>query len=75
MQQVNYFMSLDLAYYVGNELTAQDRVDLRTAKRPVEDLDMGTYVYSHPYPIKYLNMDSQAQNKRTGELQDGMEYM
>ncbi|GFH56562.1 hypothetical protein CTEN210_13038 [Chaetoceros tenuissimus] len=51
-----YFMSLDLAYYVGNELTAQDRVDMRTAKRPVEDLDMGTYIYSHPYPIKFLNM-------------------
>jgi len=52
-----YFMSLDLAYYVGNELTAQQRIDMRTAKRPVEDLDMGTYVYSHPYPIKYLNLD------------------
>lgn len=50
-------MSVDLAYYVGNELTAQQRIDLRTAKRPVEDLDMGTYVYSHPYPIKYLHLD------------------
>ena len=52
-----YFMSLDLAYYVGNELTAQERAEMRTAIKSIEDLDMATYVYSHPYPIKYLNLN------------------
>lgn len=27
-----------------------------TADRPIEDLDMGTYVYSHPHPIKFVHL-------------------
>ena len=51
-------MSVDLAYYVSNELTAQQRtIEMGTADRPtIEDLDMGTYVHSHPYPIKFVHM-------------------
>lgn len=50
-----YFVSNDLAQYVGNELTAEDREVLRM-KHHIEDLDMGTFIYSHPRPIKYFNL-------------------
>ena len=44
-----YFMSTDLADYVGNELTADER---RQQSVFIEDLDMGTFVHSHPRPVK-----------------------
>ena len=50
-----YFMSADLADYVGNVLTAGDRLSLMNS-RPIEDLDMGTFVFSNPHPIKMFNM-------------------
>mmetsp|Transcript_21278 Transcript_21278/g.31509 ORF Transcript_21278/g.31509 Transcript_21278/m.31509 type:complete len:348 (+) Transcript_21278:86-1129(+) len=51
-----YFMSADLADYVGNVLTAGDRLSLMNS-RPIEDLDMGTFVFSNPRPIKFVSMD------------------
>jgi len=50
-----YFMSADVADYVGHELTAEDRKGLRHS-RPIEDLDMGSFVYNMPKPVKFLNM-------------------
>ena len=53
-----YFMSADLADYVGNVLTAGDRLSLMNS-RPIEDLDMGTFVFSNPHPIKMFNMNQE----------------
>jgi hypothetical protein len=50
-----YFMSTDLAHYVGNVLTAADRKAM-THNRKTEDADMGVFVFSHPRPIKFINM-------------------
>jgi len=50
-----YFLSNDLADYIGNDLTAEDREELRISTH-VEDLDMGSFVHSHPRPIKYVNL-------------------
>jgi len=52
-----YFMSTDLADYVGNKLTAEDRLLMMHPRRHVEDLDMGTFVFSNPRPIKFVSMD------------------
>jgi hypothetical protein len=48
-------MSTDLAHYVGNVLTAADRKAL-SHSRKTEDADMGVFVFSHPRPIKFINM-------------------
>jgi hypothetical protein len=48
-------MSTDLAHYVGNVLTAADRKAM-THSRKTEDADMGVFVFSHPRPIKFINM-------------------
>ncbi len=50
-----YFMSSDLADYVTNILSAEDRRELMI-KRRIEDLDMATFIYSHPMPIKFMNL-------------------
>ncbi len=50
-----YFMSSDLADFVGNTLTAKDRLGLQH-KRHTEDADMGAFVFSNPRPIKFLNL-------------------
>jgi hypothetical protein len=52
-----YFMSADLADYVGNELTAADRLNMMHPKRHIEDLDMGTFIFSNPRPVKFVGMD------------------
>mmetsp|Transcript_21277 Transcript_21277/g.31508 ORF Transcript_21277/g.31508 Transcript_21277/m.31508 type:complete len:349 (+) Transcript_21277:86-1132(+) len=52
-----YFMSTDLADYVGNKLTTEDRLLMMHPRRHVEDLDMGTFVFSNPRPIKFVSMD------------------
>jgi hypothetical protein len=49
-----YFMSSDLANYVGNVLSAEDRLSLMH-KRHTEDADMGAFVFSHPRPVKFVN--------------------
>jgi len=50
-----YFMSSDLAHYVSNIMTHEQRLEL-TDQRPTEDMDMGTFVFSHPRPIKFVNL-------------------
>ena len=50
-----YFMSADLADYVSNVLTPEQRKKM-TSSKPTEDMDMGTFVYSHPRPIKFVNL-------------------
>ncbi len=50
-----YFMSSDLADYVANSLTAEERSELMIRRR-IEDLDMATFIYSHPMPIKFMNL-------------------
>lgn len=56
-----YFMSSDLANYVSNVLTAGQREKFTaggkvTAFRPIEDVDMGTFVFSHPRPVKFISL-------------------
>ena len=48
-------MSSDLAHYVGTIMTHEQRQTL-TDKRPTEDMDMGSFVFSHPRPIKFVNL-------------------
>merc|ERR1712127_155335 len=51
-----YFMSVDLADYVGNTLTADDRKKLMSKRRPTEDMDLGAFVFSHPKTVKFMNL-------------------
>lgn len=53
-----YFMSPDLANYVSNEITPEDRLHMKHS-RHTEDADMGTFVFSHIRPIKYINLNTQ----------------
>lgn len=53
-----YFMSADLANYVSNEITAEDRLQ-KMHWRHTEDADMGSFVFSHERPIKYINLNTQ----------------
>ena len=48
-------MSSDLAYYVGHTLTAEEREEISSPKK-VEDANMGAFIFSSPYPIKFMNM-------------------
>lgn len=50
-----YFMSSDLAEYVGNSLTTQER---RDNSLRIEDLDMGTFIHSIERPIKVVDLTS-----------------
>ena len=50
-----YFMSTNLADYVTNVLTAEKRKEL-THIDPTEDMDMGTFVFSHPHPVKFMSL-------------------
>jgi hypothetical protein len=50
-----YFMSSDLAYYVGNKLSAEDRRML-SHSRKTEDADMGKFVFSNDRPIKFIDL-------------------
>ena len=52
-----YMMSSDLADYVGNVLTPAERLGMMLPRVPTEDLDMGTFVHSHPRVVKFLNMN------------------
>lgn len=52
-----YFMSNDLADYVGNQLSSEDRAAM-SHHNPIEDADMGVFVFSHERPIKYINLAS-----------------
>lgn len=52
-----YFMSSDLADYVSNQLTTEDRLEMMHG-RHTEDADMGTFIFSHPRPIKFMNLSS-----------------
>ena len=52
-----YFMSADLAEYVGDILTPEVRLSMMIPWRHTEDLDMGTFVHSHPHPIKFMNLN------------------
>lgn len=47
-----YYMSKDLVNYVTHELKPSDRYELTQA---IEDFDMGAYITSHPYPIKFID--------------------
>jgi len=50
-----YFMSTDVAHYVGHTLTAEDRKNM-SHDRKTEDADMGVFVFSNPRPIKFMNL-------------------
>lgn len=50
-----YFMSVDLADYVANQLTPERREDISIF---IEDLDMGNFINSMERPIKYLDLTS-----------------
>jgi len=52
-----YFMSLDLAHYIGFSLDAEQRKFLTDRRRPTEDLDIGSFVFSHPKPIKFIDLN------------------
>lgn len=53
-----YFVSTDLARYVGIELKAEQRKELRysSTSTPAEDLDMGSFIHSNPNPVKFVNL-------------------
>ena len=52
-----YFLSTDLARFVTRTLTADDRRALGGgARTALEDVDMGSYVFSHPRPIKLVSV-------------------
>jgi len=48
-----YFMSIDLADYVANSISATER---ERNSIFIEDLDMGTFIQSHPRPIKLMDI-------------------
>jgi len=48
-----YFMSSDLADYVGHTLTAPERNELM---EHVEDADMASFIFTNPNPIKFMNL-------------------
>lgn len=50
-----YFMSSDLANYVGNSLSGEQRLSLMHS-RHTEDADIGAFVFSHPQPVKFINL-------------------
>lgn len=50
-----YILSSDLAKWVGHEMHINARNEIMIH---VEDLDMGSYVHSHPRPIKYINLNN-----------------
>jgi len=52
-----YFLSSDLANYVANGLTVEKRKEMMHL-RPTEDGDMGTFVFSHPKPVKFLSLST-----------------
>lgn len=52
-----YFLSSDLADYVSIQLTAKDRRGMMHS-RPTEDADMGTFIFSHPRPIKFISLST-----------------
>ena len=54
-----YFMSSDLANYVGNSLSAKQRLSMMHS-RHTEDGDMGAFIFSHPRPVKFLNLSNHA---------------
>ena len=64
MQGQLYFISLNLAKYIGYELTGEERQTItrgyweeKHAKLFVhEDVSVGTLVYSHPRPIKLVSV-------------------
>lgn len=51
-----YFLSSDLAEYVGRTLTPERRDALRDGRRRTENADVGSFVFSSPYPVKFVDM-------------------
>jgi len=52
-----YFMSADVANYVGHTLTADERQQIMSKETSrMEDADMGALVLSSPRPIKFMNL-------------------
>jgi len=52
-----YFMSVDLAHYISVLISPETRKKL-TNPIPCEDMDIGRFVFSHPRPIKFVNLSS-----------------
>jgi len=50
-----YFVSSDLANYIGFQQTPEERRKLMHS-RHTEDGDMGSFVFSHPRPVKFVNL-------------------
>lgn len=50
-----YFMSSDLALYVSNTLSATQR-EILSREPLTEDIDMSTFIFSHPRPIRFVSM-------------------
>lgn len=50
-----YFMSSDLAHYIGYSLSPKQRIEMKHP-RHTEDADIGAMVYSNPRPIKFVNV-------------------
>ena len=50
-----YFMSADLANWVGLQLSAAARLR-KSHGRHTEDADMGVFVHSHPRPVKFMSL-------------------
>ena len=55
-----YFVSADLAAYVGLHLSPEERQALVDSEKPAEDMDMGSFIYSNPNPIKFVNLSSES---------------
>lgn len=51
-----YFMSIDMAFYAGITLSHSARDSLTGYKggEPKEDADVGTFLHSHPRPLKFI---------------------
>lgn len=61
MQGQFYFLSMNLAHYIGHEITADDRLKRTTQYHTdgyfhVEDMAIGVLVHSHPRPIKITSI-------------------
>lgn len=50
-----YFMSSDLANYVSKTLSSAQR-EVLSRQSPTEDIDIGSFIFSHPRPIRFVFM-------------------
>ena len=51
-----YFVSSDLANYIGFQQTPEERLQLTMHSHHTEDADMGSFVFSHPRTVKFVNL-------------------